>query len=96
MHDRIIRTTTGSGVVEGFIRDGVNRWRSIPYAQPPVGPLRFRAPQPVRPWPGVRHCHSFAACAPQQRMYTAIGLGRYKGKLRPQVRHFLRELQRRG
>ncbi|HNM84085.1 MAG TPA: carboxylesterase/lipase family protein [Mycobacterium sp.] len=78
MHDRIIRTTTGSGVVEGFIRDGVNRWRSIPYAQPPVGPLRFRAPQPVRPWPGVRHCHSFAACAPQQRMYTAIGLGRYQ------------------
>lgn len=78
MHDRIIRVTTGSGVVEGFTRDGVHRWRSIPYAEPPVGPLRFRAPQPVRPWPGVRHCHSYAACAPQQRMYTAIGVGRYQ------------------
>ena len=78
MHERIVRVTTRSGVVEGFTRDGVNRWRSIPYAEAPVGPLRLRAPQPVRPWSGVRHCHAFAACAPQQRMYTAVGLGRYQ------------------
>jgi len=78
MHDRIIRTAIASGVVEGFTRSGVNRWRSIPYASPPTGALRFRAPQPVRPWRGVRHCHTFANCAPQQRMYTATGLGKYQ------------------
>ena len=78
MHDRIVRVSTESGLVEGFTRDGVHRWRSIPYAQPPVGQLRYRAPQPARPWRGVRHCHAFANCAPQQRMYTMTGPGRYQ------------------
>jgi para-nitrobenzyl esterase len=78
MHEQIVRVTTTSGIVEGFTRDGVHRWRSIPYARPPVGPLRFRAPQPVQPWPGVRHCHGFTNCAPQQRRYTITGVGRYQ------------------
>ncbi len=78
MHERIIRVATTAGLVEGFTRNGVHRWRSIPYAQPPVGPLRYLAPQPAEPWRGVRFCHSFANCAPQQRMYTATGVGRYQ------------------
>ncbi len=75
MHERIIRARTVNGTVEGFTRGGVNRWRSIPYARPPVGRLRFRAPQP---WSGVRHCHGFTDCAPQQRRYTLLGLGKYQ------------------
>src|SRR6187200_3268265 len=78
MHEHVVRATTGAGTVEGFTRDGVHRWRSIPFAQPPVGALRFRAPRPVQPWPGVRYCHGFANCAPQQRMYTALGVGKYQ------------------
>ncbi|BBZ43806.1 carboxylesterase/lipase family protein [Mycobacterium parmense] len=78
MHQRTVRARTTIGTVEGFTRDGVNRWRSIPYARPPVGPLRFRAPQPALPWSGVRHCHGFANCAPQQRRYTMLGVGRYQ------------------
>ena len=78
MHEHTVRVATASGVVEGFARDGVNRWRSIPYARPPVGRLRFRAPQPVSPWSGVRYCHSFGACAPQHRSYTMTGLGKYQ------------------
>jgi para-nitrobenzyl esterase len=78
MHERTIRARTVNGTVEGFTRDGVNRWRSIPYARPPVGRLRFRAPQPARPWSGVRHCHGFTDCAPQQRRYTLLGVGRYQ------------------
>ena len=78
MHEHVVRATIRSGTVEGFTRDGVHRWRSIPFAQPPVGPLRFRAPRPVQPWPGVRYCHGFANCAPQQRMYTALGVGKYQ------------------
>ncbi|MGB8386841.1 carboxylesterase/lipase family protein [Mycobacterium sp.] len=78
MHERTVRARTATGTVEGFTRDGVNRWRSIPYAQPPVGSLRFRAPRPAQPWSGVRHCHGFANCAPQQRRYTLLGVGRYQ------------------
>ncbi|HZU49973.1 MAG TPA: carboxylesterase family protein, partial [Mycobacterium sp.] len=78
MHEHTVRATTTIGTVEGFTRDGVNRWRSIPYARPPVGPLRFRAPQPAEPWSGVRHCHGYTNCAPQQRRYTIVGLGKYQ------------------
>lgn len=78
MHERTIRARTVNGTVEGFTRDGVNRWRSIPYARPPVGRLRFRAPQPAAPWSGVRHCHGFTDCAPQQRRYTLLGVGKYQ------------------
>ncbi|OBA74179.1 carboxylesterase [Mycobacterium sp. 1554424.7] len=78
MHERIVRARTTAGIVEGFTRDGVNRWRSIPYARPPVGRLRFRAPLPALPWSGVRHCHGFGNCAPQQRRYTLLGVGRYQ------------------
>ncbi|GLE52609.1 carboxylesterase/lipase family protein [Mycobacterium montefiorense] len=78
MHERTIRARTANGTVEGFTRGGVNRWRSIPYARPPVGRLRFKAPQPAAPWSGVRHCHGFTDCAPQQRRYTLLGIGKYQ------------------
>lgn len=78
MHERCVRAPTTTGTVEGFTRDGVHRWRSIPYARPPVGALRFRAPLPAEPWSGVRHCHEFTRCAPQQRRYTMIWPGKYQ------------------
>ncbi|CAN5706856.1 carboxylesterase/lipase family protein [soil metagenome] len=78
MHQHTVRVTVATGIVEGFTRDGVNRWRSIPYARPPVGPLRYRAPRPAEPWRGVRYCHGFANCAPQERKYTITGLGKYQ------------------
>jgi para-nitrobenzyl esterase len=78
MHEHTVRATIASGTVEGFTHDGVNRWRAIPYARPPVGPLRMRAPQPVEPWPGVRYCHGVGYCAPQQRKYTLLAPGKYQ------------------
>ena len=83
MHQRTVRAHIATGIVEGFTRDGVNRWRSIPYARPPVGRLRFRAPQPAQPWSGVRHCHGFTNCAPQQRRYTMLGFSKYGAKYQP-------------
>jgi para-nitrobenzyl esterase len=83
MHDRTVRARTAIGTVEGFTRDGVTRWRSIPYARPPVGSLRFRAPQPAQPWSGVRHCHGFGNCAPQQRRYTLLGMSGLGGRFQP-------------
>ena len=82
MHEHVVRATIDSGTVEGFTRDSVHRWRSIPFDQPPTGPLRYQAPRPVRPWPGVRYCHGFGNCAPQQRMYTALASGSTSGWVR--------------
>jgi para-nitrobenzyl esterase len=61
-----IQIDTPSGRVEGILDDGVRIFRSIPYAQPPVGDLRFVPPVPVEPWPGVRDCTVAGATAPQQ------------------------------
>lgn len=69
---RRIEIETTAGTVRGFIDGDVAHWRGIPYAAPPVGPLRFRAPQPVDPWPDVRECTQFGPMAAQPR---EIGLG---------------------
>ncbi|MCQ4158422.1 carboxylesterase family protein [Roseomonas sp. GC11] len=46
--------TTPAGALRGTVEDGVRVFRGIPYAAPPVGALRWRAPQPAQPWEGVR------------------------------------------
>ena len=66
------RVDTTAGTVVGFTRDGVVQWRSIPYARPPVGPLRLRAPQPPVPWTGARYCDQFGFAAPQRRIYMVL------------------------
>lgn len=45
---------TEAGMVRGQLEDDVISFRGIPFAAPPVGPLRWRAPQPVERWQGVR------------------------------------------
>ncbi|WP_405058173.1 carboxylesterase family protein [Kribbella sp. NBC_01505] len=45
---------TASGAVRGQVHAGYRSFEGIPYAAPPVGTLRWQAPQPVRPWSGVR------------------------------------------
>jgi para-nitrobenzyl esterase len=52
-----------NGVVQGTQEDGLSIYRGIPFAAPPVGALRWRAPQPVKNWTGVLHADHFApAC----------------------------------
>jgi para-nitrobenzyl esterase len=43
----------------------VERFLGIPFAAPPTGARRWRAPAPVVPWPGVRTCDDFGRAAPQ-------------------------------
>ena len=49
------------GQIQGTVTDGIAVYKGIPYAAPPVGELRWKAPQPVIPWEGVRVCDSFGA-----------------------------------
>ena len=50
---------TRCGKLEGRETQGVQVFRGIPYARPPVGILRFRAPEPAQPWSGVRSALEF-------------------------------------
>ena len=53
--DPASRRTTPTGEVEGFVgEDDSYVWLGLPYAAPPTGDLRWRAPQPPAPWQGVR------------------------------------------
>ena len=53
---------------------GVRVYKGIPYAAPPVGPLRWRAPQPVAAWTGVRPTHGFGAHSVQGVVWDDIDL----------------------
>ena len=59
----VVHTTRGA--VRGRVDGDTYAWKGIPYAAPPVGPRRFRAPQPREPWDGVRECGAFGSIAPQ-------------------------------
>ena len=54
---------TDAGFVEGVSDETIQVYKGLPFAAPPVGPLRWREPQPVAPWAGVRRATAFApAC----------------------------------
>ncbi|MBZ4322515.1 carboxylesterase/lipase family protein [Streptomyces huiliensis] len=59
------RVRTAEGVLEGRWRRGLAEFRGVPYAEPPVGALRFAAPVPVRRWEGVRPAVEFGPTPPQ-------------------------------
>jgi len=55
------------GLITGVLSEDGNTviYKGVPFAAPPVGELRWKAPQPVVPWEGVRACDSFSAICPQ-------------------------------
>ncbi|WEK42484.1 MAG: carboxylesterase family protein [Candidatus Sphingomonas colombiensis] len=59
------RVDTDSGTVSGTFEGDLAVFRGIPYASAPVGPLRWKAPQPAPHWNGVRETRSFGAACPQ-------------------------------
>lgn len=52
---------TKNGLVSGTKQDGISIFEGIPFAAPPVGQLRWRAPQAAANWKGVRKCDHFSA-----------------------------------
>lgn len=67
---------TRSGRVRGLAcAGGVRAFLGIPFAAPPLGPLRFAAPRPEAPWRGEREAVAFGPPAPQTRGMMARLLG---------------------
>lgn len=60
---------TSDGRIEGTVRDGVQVFEGIPFAAPPIGKLRWRAPQPVKPWKAVLRATRYRAACMQNGMY---------------------------
>src|SRR5689334_16972891 len=56
---------TGYGQIEGRETDGVRVWKGIPYARPPVGELRFCAPERPANWEGIRDGGKYSPICPQ-------------------------------
>lgn len=53
MSAQLLRTTVAQGEIEGELYEGFALYRAIPYAEAPVGNLRWKAPVPKTPWQGV-------------------------------------------
>jgi len=66
---------TDAGLVSGTTNhdDHIHIFRGIPFAAPPVGELRWKAPQPVAKWSGIRKCESFSA-SPMQGTPVPFGV----------------------
>lgn len=57
----------GSGSISGVtLKSGVRAFKGIPFAAPPIGPLRWREPQPPEPWSGIRKADTFGSVCMQQ------------------------------
>ena len=75
-------TTCREGTLQGYFTGRSLLFASIPYAQPPIGKLRFRPPQPPKPWTGVRDATHFGPIQPQR----PSRFGRFHGpNLEPQA-----------
>jgi para-nitrobenzyl esterase len=61
-------------MVRGVREGGTVAWRGIPYAAPPIGRLRFRAPRRVAAWAGIRDAARYGRVAPQARRGQFAGV----------------------
>src|ERR1700692_2046737 len=69
-----VQVRTEAGLVAGSkSADGKGMiFKGVPFAAPPVGELRWKEPQPVSPWKGVRKATEFGARCMQARIYEDI------------------------
>jgi para-nitrobenzyl esterase len=69
---------TKAGELRGARENGVAVFRGVPYAAAPVGDLRFKPPQPMPAWPGVREATTDGPIAPQGRSRLAHVMGDFE------------------
>lgn len=64
------KVETLNGILEGTSKNGVNMFLGVAYARAPVGELRWKAPQPLKKWKGVKSALTFGARAMQNKLYA--------------------------
>ncbi|NVJ85674.1 MAG: carboxylesterase family protein [Algoriphagus sp.] len=66
-----VKRSIQNGVIEGIYdtQTGIQKYFGIPYAQPPLGPLRWKAPVPPKDWDGVKETKSFGPRAIQAPVF---------------------------
>lgn len=90
-YDSVVATVVGHSVVvhtdlgdlRGTTEGGVGVWRGVPYAEQPVGERRFLAPEPKRPWTGLRDAVEHGPLPPQGKSF--VGGGRDDPKVRDEA-----------
>lgn len=65
-----LQVKTTNGILEGTDDSGIHSFKGVPFAQPPVGDLRWKEPQPVKNWDGVRKANHFGPRAMQRRLFS--------------------------
>ncbi|HSU51995.1 MAG TPA: carboxylesterase family protein [Segetibacter sp.] len=68
-----IQVKTADGVLEGSYQSGIKTFKGVPFGQPPIGDLRWREPQPVKKWTGVRKADKFGPRAMQRALFGDMG-----------------------
>ncbi|MBW8860159.1 MAG: carboxylesterase family protein, partial [Caulobacter sp.] len=63
-----VEATVAGGGLRGYLENDVRVFKGVPYAQPPVGALRWRPPQPAQTWIDVRDARAFGSDCMQNRV----------------------------
>ena len=66
---------TSTGAVRGAVHDDFREFKGIPYAAPPTGKLRWKLPQPAKPWKGVLDATRYGSECPQLSRYGLTEAG---------------------
>lgn len=72
------QVTTANGILEGTNESGIKIFKGVPFAAPPVGDLRWKAPQPVQHWDGVRQADEFGPNPMQENVFGDMNFGTSK------------------
>jgi para-nitrobenzyl esterase len=67
-----VKTVAGSVRGATIANGAIRVFKSVPFAAPPVGELRWQAPRPVAPWTGVRDATAFGPACVQAKMFSDI------------------------
>ena len=69
------RVNVAEGTLEGTNESGIKTFKGIPFAAPPIGDLRWKAPQPAGKWQGVRQAKEYGPNPMQENIFGDMNFG---------------------